>query len=94
MNKIWKINPAEMDANMKNIRDEIASMLPQDIRTIAIILFEELYTNIAKYAYPLENGCSTPQKPLEIEFIYNSKGCIYIFTDSGIPFNPVLFEFI
>lgn len=53
-----------------------------------LISSEELFTNIAKYAYTPNTG------PVEIYFEFDkSNFCVKItFTDQGVPFNPTLFK--
>lgn len=87
MKKIWNIPSIETNAMMKKIREEIAGMVSSEKRISAITIFEEIYTNIAKYGYAKEEEL----KPVQIEFISNHKGSIFLFTDSGIYFNPITY---
>ena len=56
----------------------------KDINVISVAA-EEMYANIAMYAY--QEDAESKQATIEIEFIDNS--VIITFVDSGMPFNPL-----
>ena len=62
---------------------ELANATPKVAMQLGVAL-EELFVNIAHYAYPEEkNG----KLSLSIEFVENT--IVMVFIDAGIPFNPL-----
>ncbi len=49
------------------------------------IVVEEIFTNIASYAYPE----SSPERPVEIDCALKDGYAYLIFSDGGVPFNPL-----
>lgn len=58
---------------------------PEEIRTEVLISVEEIYVNIAHYAYQGRPGEATVQ----MEVTQNPKVCRVVFKDRGIPYNPL-----
>ncbi len=58
----------------------------KDIRLCKLCI-EEIFLNIAHYAYPSNIGNVTLM--MELKEDGSSKQMIFIFTDSGIPYNPL-----
>lgn len=79
----WGIAHAEIGDEMDEISEFIAN---GDIegRYTALLVFEEEYVNIAKYAYPdkKEGG------PVFIKVSSLDNGTEMVFIDAGIPFDP------
>ena len=59
--------------------------IPERIRKQLMICCDEIFTNIASYAYPDGNGSVT----VTIEFVSETKSLRIIFSDSGTAFNPL-----
>lgn len=90
-----EVNELTLDANIDNLADVIdfinenlsrygCSMKVQMTVDIAV---EEIYVNIAHYAYP--NGIGSVKIIFKCSFETDDKGKISItFIDSGIPYNP------
>ena len=88
MNKEMKtiMLPAD-DSNLKTVNDFIHSFLPSDCEASVLnqidLAVEEIFVNIAHYAYGEKGGeasvsCGLSQKTITVTF-----------EDSGIPFNPL-----
>lgn len=52
----------------------------------ALLVFEELYVNVAKYAYPNDVGA------LLVKIVSSDKGVEMLFVDAGIPFDPTQYK--
>jgi anti-sigma regulatory factor (Ser/Thr protein kinase) len=59
--------------------------IPERIRKQLMICCDEIFTNIASYAYPDGNGSVT----VTVEFVSETKSLRIIFSDSGIAFDPL-----
>ena len=59
--------------------------MQERIRKQLMICCDEIFTNIASYAYPDENGSVT----VTVEFVSETKSLRIIFSDSGTAFNPL-----
>ena len=84
---IEKVFPASDEA-FKDVMAFVESELenadvPMKISMQITIAVEEIYVNIAHYAYPNGDGMMT----LGIDA--NAKQVAIVFTDSGLPFNPL-----
>lgn len=55
------------------------------IRSQILIAADEVFTNIASYAYPTGGESGT----IEIEVRLDNPGLTVTFSDSGVPFNPL-----
>ena len=58
---------------------------PIKIQTAICVAIEEVFVNVAHYAYPESEGDMT----LDIEFDEQSRNVTFRMTDSGIPFDPL-----
>uniref|UniRef100_UPI004055AEED ATP-binding protein n=1 Tax=Agathobacter sp. TaxID=2021311 RepID=UPI004055AEED len=58
---------------------------PEDIKTEVLIAVEEIYVNIANYAY---NG-NAGEAVVQMEVRQNPKLCRVVLKDRGIPYNPL-----
>lgn len=58
---------------------------PKEVKTEVLIAVEEIYTNIASYAY----GGKTGEATVQMEVVQNPKMCRVVFRDQGIPYNPL-----
>lgn len=58
---------------------------PDSVKTEVLIAVEEIYVNIANYAYGGKAGEATVQ----MEVTQNPKLCRVVFRDRGIPYNPL-----
>ena len=59
--------------------------MQERIRKQLMICCDEIFTNIASYAYPEGNGSVT----VTVEFVSETKSLRIIFSDSGIAFDPL-----
>ena len=59
--------------------------MQERIRKQLMICCDEIFTNIASYAYPDRNGSVT----VTVEFVSETKSLRIIFSDSGTAFNPL-----
>ena len=59
--------------------------IQERIKKQLMISCDEIFTNIASYAYPDGNGCVA----VAIEFLSQTQCLRIIFSDSGIAFNPL-----
>ncbi|MCI9436345.1 MAG: ATP-binding protein [Lachnospiraceae bacterium] len=58
---------------------------PDAVKTQVLISVEEIYVNIAHYAYGGDKGEATVQ----MEVTQNPRICRVVFKDRGIPYNPL-----
>jgi anti-sigma regulatory factor (Ser/Thr protein kinase) len=58
---------------------------PEDVRTQILISAEEIFVNIAHYAYGGEAG----EAVVTIEISSQPKVCTVVFKDKGTPYNPL-----
>ncbi len=81
--KKWGISNIEIGDEMDEISGYIAD---GDIegKYSAILVFEEEFVNIAKYAYTDEQS-----RPVMVSVAVTENGTELIFIDFGIPFNPI-----
>lgn len=59
--------------------------VPERLKKQLLICCDEIFTNIASYAYSDDNGSVT----IGVELITSPKSLRIIFSDSGIAFNPL-----
>ena len=59
--------------------------IPERIRKQLMICCDEVFTNIASYAYPEGNGCVA----VAVEFVSETQSLRIAFSDSGIAFDPL-----
>ena len=59
--------------------------IPERIRKQLMICCDEIFTNIASYAYPEGNGSVA----VAVEFVSEPRSLRIIFSDSGIAFDPL-----
>ena len=58
---------------------------PMKIQTAICVAIEEVFVNVAHYAYPQSEGDMT----LHIDFDDQGRAVTFRMTDKGIPFNPL-----
>lgn len=83
----------KVEANIENLEKVVAFLdeqldavgCPMKIHSQMNIVVDELYGNIARYAYPGKKGMAS----LSVEFIENPGRIRMTFRDEGIPFNPL-----
>ena len=77
---------------LRNWLDRIADELDitQRIRYQILVAVDEVFTNIAHYAYPTDDKPAQSDS-VTIEVLFDrSTSCLFVvFTDFGIPFNPL-----
>ncbi len=90
MDKMQELDVQASDETLHTVLDAIEAYLiknkcPDDVRTMILICAEEIYVNIAHYAYGGQSGRAVVQ----MEVVQDPKVCRVIFKDSGIPYNPL-----
>lgn len=84
---VW-ITQALVNETMRVIGDKIAEMAGEEQAMIAMLIFEELFVNIANYAYP-----NTEEKPVVIECTKLTGTPLQIILyDNGQPFDPTKYD--
>lgn len=78
------------DDTLYTVLDEIKQHLtenncPEELMTPILIAAEEVYVNIAHYAY----GGKPGEAKVNIEVAPDPKRCRLVFVDKGIPYNPL-----
>lgn len=77
---------ANLDAVLEFISTELeAHGCPVGLQTKILIAAEEVFVNIAHYAYPMNAGRATIRISVEERVVIQ-------FEDSGLPFNPLMHE--
>lgn len=90
MNKMQDLTLQASDDTLYTVLDAIEAHLdkcgcPQETKTEILICVEEIYVNIAHYAYGGKEGEATVQ----MEVTQNPRVCRVVFRDRGIPYNPL-----
>lgn len=90
MDKMQDMTLQASDDTLYTVLDAIEAHLtkngcPDDIKTEVLISVEEIYVNIAHYAYEGKPGEATVQ----MEVTQNPKVCRVVLKDRGIPYNPL-----
>lgn len=86
--KHWTIEPIQIDSRMDEIMEELFFCLPKEKQSTGTLIFEEVYTNIAKYAYEEINKDSKASIRLLIE----ENDCTFVFEDYGCEFDMTTYE--
>lgn len=78
------------DGTLYTVLDAIEEYLaenkcPEDIKTAILIAVEEIYVNIAHYAY----GGKPGKAIVQMEITQDPKVCRVVFKDRGTPYNPL-----
>ncbi|MBP5606853.1 MAG: ATP-binding protein [Lachnospiraceae bacterium] len=78
------------DETLYTVLDEIRAYLtdsncPEELMTPILIAAEEVYVNIAHYAY----GGKTGEAKVDIDVTPDPKRCRIVFVDKGMPYNPL-----
>ncbi|MCR5654168.1 MAG: ATP-binding protein [Lachnospiraceae bacterium] len=78
------------DETLYTVMDELkahltANACPEEIMTPIVIAAEEVYVNIAHYAYGGKPGMAK----VEIDVTPDPKKCRLVFKDQGTPYNPL-----
>lgn len=90
MDKMQDLTLQASDDTLYTVLDAIEAHLdrngcPDSIKTEILISVEEIYVNIAHYAYEGRPGEATVQ----MEITQNPGRCRVVFKDRGIPYNPL-----
>lgn len=90
MNKMQDLKLEASNDTLYTVLDAIEAHLeksgcPKEVKTEVLIAVEEIYMNIASYAYGGKKGEATVQ----MEVAQNPKMCRVIFRDRGVPYNPL-----
>lgn len=90
MNKMQDLTLLASDDTLYTVLDAIEAHLqnsgcPEEIRTEVLISVEEIYVNIAHYAYQGKPGEATVQ----MEVTQNPRVCKVVLKDRGVPYNPL-----
>ena len=84
---IWNTQ-AVVNETMEMIGEKIAEMAGESQSMTAMLIFEELFVNVANYAYP-----NTNNKPITIECTKTETSPLQIiFYDYGLPFDPTEYD--
>lgn len=86
--KHWPIEQIRIDSRMDEIMEELFFCLPEAKQATGTLIFEEVYTNIAKYAYEEINKDSKASIRLLIE----GNDCTFVFEDYGCEFDMTTYE--
>ena len=90
MDRMEDITLQASDDTLYTVLDAIEAHLckngcPDSLKTEVLISVEEIYVNIAHYAYGGKEGMATVQ----MEVTQNPRICRVVFKDRGIPYNPL-----
>lgn len=90
MSKMQDITLQASDDTLYTVLDAIEAHLcrngcPDEVRTELLISVEEIYVNIAHYAYGGKAGEATVQ----MEVTQDPRICRVVFRDRGVPYNPL-----
>ncbi len=90
MDRVVDLNLQASDETLTIVLDAIETHLnekkcPQDIKTQILVAAEEIYVNIAHYAY----GGTAGEAWVVMEVGENPGRCRVVFKDRGIPYNPL-----
>ena len=85
-----ELNLIACDETLYTVLDEIKAHLkamdcPEETMTSILIAAEEIYVNIAHYAYGGKPGVAK----VNIDVMPDNKLCRLVFRDKGIPYNPL-----
>jgi anti-sigma regulatory factor (Ser/Thr protein kinase) len=83
----WIIANVTNETAMPAIRKTIGVIAPEELDITLPLIFEEIYTNISHYSYPLESKL----KKAVITLIDRKKEFIMDFKDEGIPFDTTAY---
>ena len=87
------MNELKLDATVANI-EEVTEWVNEQLNEAGCsvrariqidVAIDEIFSNIAKYAYPEGNGKAS----VKLEITENPLTAVITFTDSGLPFNPL-----
>lgn len=78
------------DETLYTVLDEIEKLLdenhcPETLKMIMLVAVEEIFVNIAHYAY----GGKPGEALVGLDVIPNPKSCRVVFRDKGVPYNPL-----
>ena len=62
-----------------------ANSCPEVLKSIMLVAVEEIFVNIAHYAY----GGNPGEAVIGLDVIPNPKSCRVVFRDKGVPYNPL-----
>lgn len=90
MDKMQDIKLKASNDTLYTVLDAIEAHLdkngcPDPVKTQILIAAEEIYVNIAQYAYGGEEG----EAIVQMEVSQDPKVCRMVFRDKGIPYNPL-----
>lgn len=78
------------DETLYTVIGEIEKLLdenqcPETLKMIMLVAVEEIFVNIAHYAY----GGNPGEAVIDLDVIPNPKSCRVVFRDKGVPYNPL-----
>ncbi|MDD7641552.1 MAG: ATP-binding protein [bacterium] len=78
------------DETLYTVIGEIEQLLdenhcPETLKMIMLVAVEEIFVNIAHYAY----GGNPGEAVIDLDVIPNPKSCRVVFRDKGVPYNPL-----
>ena len=78
------------DETLYTVIGEIEKLLdenqcPETLKMIMLVAVEEIFVNIAHYAY----GGKPGEAAIGLDVIPNPKSCRIVFRDRGVPYNPL-----
>lgn len=78
------------DETLYTVLGEIEQLLdenqcPEALKMVMLIAVEEIFVNIAHYAY----GGKPGEAVIGLDVIPNPKSCRVVFRDKGVPYNPL-----
>ena len=90
LKKGWALTLEARSANLDQAVSFVSGKLeaadcPVKIQMQIEVAVEELFVNVASYAYPSGSGSVT----IDMEITEEPAAAVITFTDSGIPFNPL-----
>ena len=90
MDKMQELKLQASNDTLYIVLDTIEAILnengcPDSVKTEILIAAEEIYVNIAQYAYGGEAG----EAVVQIEISQDPKVCRLVFKDKGIPYDPL-----
>lgn len=88
-----KVDELKIAARVENLNEVLEFVnnrlngagCPEMVRVQIDIAVEEIFVNIASYAYERDSGCAT----IKVEISYSPYKVAISFTDDGMPYNPL-----
>lgn len=85
MENIYDAKTEELNKVLSDIENELEKVdAPMKITTQVLICVEEIFVNVASYAYPEKEG------KVKINYDITENSIEVVFSDDGIEFNPLM----